>query len=424
MKRKLSSNSSLIKRFQLVQKASRKLSILSSKTINNILLDIAKTIKTEKKIIEHENSKDLLKMDKNNPLYDRLLLNQKRIESMAEDIKNIAKLSSPIGNIVEKRKLPNGLLLSKRVVPFGVIGVIYEARPNVTLDVFSICFKTQNACLLKGGSDAFFSNKILVSLIKKVLKKHNINEHCIELLSTNREEVTSMLKAHEYIDLIIPRGSKSLIDFVRDNATVPIIETGAGVVHIYFDETGKVSLAKKIIYNAKTRRPSVCNTLDTFIIHKKRLSDLPELIAPLQEQKVKIYADTESYRCLQKYYPTSLLFKAKAENFGLEYLSLKMSIKTVTSVEEAVEHITTYGSKHSEAIITSDTKTRDYFFNHVDAAVIYANASTAFTDGGEFGMGAEIGISTQKLHARGPMGLQEMTSYKWIVNGNGQIRKP
>lgn len=418
----MNTSQTLLKRFQSVQKASRKLPMMPLAKIHRVLLDVAAMIQKEQTLIIGQNLKDLEKLDKNDRLYDRVLLNQERIESIANDIKKICKLPSPVGKILEKKKLQNELLLTKRAVPFGVIGIIYEARPNVTLDVFSLCFKTQNACILKGGSDAFFSNTILVKLIKKVLKKHNLDEHCIELLSTDREEVTAMLQAHDFIDLIIPRGSKKLIDFVRDNATIPVIETGAGVVHTYFDESGKLKMAQNIIFNAKTRRPSVCNSLDTLIIHEKRLGDLAALISPLQQKEVKLYADQKSYNALHKKYPSGLLEKAAEKNFGMEYLSLQMSIKTVKTVEEAVEHINRYGSKHSESIITSHKKNREYFLKNVDAAVVYANTSTAFTDGGQFDMGAEIGISTQKLHARGPMGLDEITTYKWEVIGNGQIR--
>jgi gamma-glutamyl phosphate reductase len=317
----------------------------------------------------------------------------------------------------------NGLIISKISVPFGVVGVIYESRPNVTFDVFSLCLKSGNVCILKGGSDAIHSNTAIVKIIRKVLQEYGINQDILTLLPVGREETTQLLNALEYVDLIIPRGSRGLIDYVRDNASIPVIETGAGICHTYFDESGDKEKGRDIVNNAKTRRVSVCNALDCLIIHSKRLDDLDYIVGLCSESRVVIYADEKSYGALIGRYPSDLLQKATIESYGTEFLSYKMAIKTVNSFEEAVDHISDYGSKHSEAIISENKNNIQLFYNVVDASSIYANASTAFTDGSEFGLGAEIGISTQKLHARGPMALGALTTYKWIIEGNGQIRK-
>lgn len=405
-----------------VKTASRTLVNLEADTINQVLSDLADELLKEGKAILTENQKDLDRMDQNDPKYDRLKLTKERLEGIAGDIRNVAKLEYPVGKILEERTLKNGLKLSKTTVPMGVIGVIYEARPNVTFDVFSLCFKSGNACVLKGGSDAEFSNKKIVQLIQNVLKKHKLNKNIIYLAPSEREAVKEILNAHEFIDMIIPRGSQNLINFVRENATIPVIETGAGIVHTYFDETADLEMGKKIILNAKTRRPSVCNALDTLVIHKDRLSDLPELASPLLGHKVELFADEQAFDQLRGNYDENLLHQARPEDFGKEFLSLKMSIKTVGSMEEAIEHIIKYTSMHSEAIISKNPDNIEAFLNNVDAACVYANTSTAFTDGAQFGMGAEIGISTQKLHARGPMALPELTSYKWVIRGEGQVR--
>jgi glutamate-5-semialdehyde dehydrogenase len=361
-------------------------------------------------------------MDPGDPMVDRLLLNASRLDAIAADIRNVASLPSPLDTLLESRVLPNGLNLKKVTVPIGVIGIIYEARPNVTFDVFALCLKSGNATVLKGGSDAMYSNIAIVELIHSVLKEHGINPDTIYLLPAEREAAAVMLNAVGYIDMIIPRGSQKLIDFVRDNAKVPVIETGAGIVHTYFDKSGDLDLGKQIIFNAKTRRPSVCNALDTLVIHRDRLSELPTLVEPLQEKQVVLFADEAAFQALQGSYPDDLLHRAEPEHFGTEFLSLKMSVKTVSSLDEALEHIAHYSSRHSEAIIATDPETTATFLKRVDAAVVYANTSTAFTDGAQFGLGAEIGISTQKLHARGPMALKELTTYKWIIEGNGQVR--
>jgi len=412
----------ITKRLKAVQKASREIIILSDKAINTLLLDLADKIPDHREAILNANKKDIERMDPADPMVDRLLLNASRLDAIAADIRNVASLPSPLDVVLEQRVLPNALKLKKVAVPIGVIGIIYEARPNVTFDVFALCLKSGNATVLKGGSDAMYSNIAIVDLIHSVLKEHGINPDTIYLLPAERAAAAVMLNAVGYIDMIIPRGSQKLIDFVRDNAKVPVIETGAGIVHTYFDKSGEIDLGKKIVFNAKTRRPSVCNALDTLVIHRDRLNDLPALVEPLQEKKVLLFADTAAFQALQGFYPETLLNRAEPEHFGTEFLSLKMSVKTVGSLEEALEHIAQYSSRHSEAIIATDPETTATFLKRVDAAVVYANTSTAFTDGAQFGLGAEIGISTQKLHARGPMALKELTTYKWIIEGNGQTR--
>ena len=405
-----------------VRAASRELNLIDDKIINQALLKVALLIIKSKKEILQENAKDLRKISKDDPVYDRILLNGERIEGIANSLKLIAKYKSPIGKTLEERKLENGLNLKKVSVPFGVIGIIFEARPNVVVDVFALCFKSKNACVLKGGSSSENSNKVFIKIIQKVLKSSLGNADIAVILPNDREIVGQFLKANKYVDVIIPRGGKGLIDFVRENSSIPVIETGAGVVHTYVDEFGDINKAAKIVFNAKISRPSVCNALDTLIIHQKKLKDLGTICERMADKKVIIYADENSYKDLVGKYPKDLLFKAKKEYFGMEFLSLKMSIKTVKDLNEAVNHINTFGSGHSEAIITENKKNAEKFLNMVDAACVYVNASTRFTDGGEFGLGAEMGISTQKLHARGPMGITEITSYKWEIWGNGQIR--
>ena len=412
----------ITEQLKAVQQASREIVTLSDAAINTLLLDLADSIPSHQELILNANRKDLDRMDQADPMYDRLLLNAARLEAIAGDIRNVATLPSPLDIVLEKRTLPNGLGLKKVSVPIGVIGIIYEARPNVTFDVFALCLKSGNATVLKGGSDAMYSNIAIVDLIHAVLKKHSINPDTLYLLPSEREAAAVMLNAVGFIDMIIPRGSQKLIDFVRNNAKVPVIETGAGIVHTYFDKSGNLDLGQKIVFNAKTRRPSVCNALDTLVIHQERLNDLAALVKPLAEKLVVLYADDAAYQKLKGSYPDALLHRAEPEHFGTEFLSLKMSVKTVASLEEALRHIAHYSSRHSEAIITDDTAAKEIFLKRVDAAVVYANTSTAFTDGAQFGLGAEIGISTQKLHARGPMALKELTTYKWIIEGNGQTR--
>ena len=412
----------ITKQLGAVLQASREIITLTDEAINRLLCDLADRIPAHQETILTANKKDVERMDPADPMVDRLLLNPARLEAIAADIRNVASLTSPLDVVLEERMLQNGLGLKKVTVPIGVIGIIYEARPNVTFDVFALCLKSGNATVLKGGSDAMYSNIAIVELIHSVLKEHGINPDTIYLLPAEREAAAIMLNAVGYIDMIIPRGSQKLIDFVRDNAKVPVIETGAGIVHTYFDKSGDLELGKRVIFNAKTRRPSVCNALDTLIIHRDRLGDLPALVEPLLEKQVQLFADEAAFAALQGHYPDTLLQLAVPEHFGTEFLSLKMSVKTVASLEKALEHIAHYSSRHSEAIIATDAATTATFLKRVDAAVVYANTSTAFTDGAQFGLGAEIGISTQKLHARGPMALKELTTYKWIIEGNGQVR--
>ena len=408
--------------FEQVQEASRELVMLENDRIDEILLAVADEAVAQTDYILTENGKDLARMDEADPKYDRLKLTASRIQDIAADMRKVAELPSPLGRVLKHHVLPNGLELTRMSVPFGVIGIIYEARPNVSFDVFSLCLKSGNACVLKGGSDADASNRAIVGVIHAVLSRFGVNTHVVELLPATREATAEMLHANGYIDLIIPRGSSNLINFVRANATIPVIETGAGICHAYFDKAADLEKGKSIVNNAKTRRVSVCNALDCLVLHEDRLADLPALCAPLAKSNVLIYADESAYVALQGGYPTELLKPATEESFGTEFLSYTMAIKTVTSVDEALEHIRRNSSKHSECIITEDDAVANRFLRLVDAACVYANAPTSFTDGAQFGLGAEIGISTQKLHARGPMGLKELTSYKYLVKGCGQTR--
>ena len=398
--------------------------VLAPAVINQVLEAVADAAVAETEFLLGENQKDLDRMDPSDPKYDRLKLTASHIQDIANDIRSVAKLKSPLGDVITEYDRPNGLHISKIRVPLGVVGVIYEARPNVTFDVFALCFKTGNICILKGGSDADASNRAIISVIYDVLKKNNINVHTVTLLSVERDATEALLNAIGYVDVLIPRGSQSLINFVRNNSKVPVIETGAGIVHTYFDASADLEKGTEIILNAKTRRVSVCNALDCLIIHASRITDLPSIAKPLAAKGVEIFADEQAYIALEGHYPEKLLHEANPEHFGTEFLSLKMAVKTVDSFEEALGHIAEYSSKHSEAILSENAGNIEIFLNTVDAAAVYANASTAFTDGAQFGLGAEIGISTQKLHARGPMGLQELTSYKWVVKGNGQTRNP
>ena len=407
---------------QKIRSAAAKMTRLSDEEIKKALQGIADALLNNIDAILKENFRDLERMDPEDPKYDRLKLTEDRIKGMAGDVVNVMNLPFPLGTVLEERTLPNGLELKKVSVPLGVVGVIYEARPNVTSDVFSLTFKAGNACVLKGGSDAIYSNTILTSIIKKELEKTGIDPDIIQLLPPDRQAAKELMEAVGYIDILIPRGSQNLIDSVRENSKVPVIETGAGIVHTYFDKSGDLEKGKNIVFNAKTRRVSVCNALDCLIVHKDRIADLPELVENMAEKSVEIFADEEAYKALDGKYPSGLLQHAAPEHFGTEFLSHKMAIKTVNNFDEALEHIAKYSSKHSEAIIAEDKEAIEAFYRDVDAAAVYANTSTAFTDGAQFGMGAEIGISTQKLHARGPMALKELTTYKWIIKGDGQIR--
>lgn len=413
----------LDKTFAAVQYASRKLLALNDEEINRILLAVADAAEERTDFILAENRKDLERMDACNPKYDRLMLTPARLKEIADGIRKVAQLPSPVGRIQKQGVMPNGLKLKRVSVPFGVIGIIYEARPNVSFDVFSLCFKSGNACLLKGGSDADYSNRAIISVIHDVLKRFGTDLHVVELLPTDREATTALLHANGYVDLIIPRGSSSLINFVRQNATVPVIETGAGICHTYFDRYGDAAKGAAIVNNAKTRRVSVCNALDCLLVDADRMRDLPALCAPLQKSNVIIHADSFAYASLKGRYPAELLKEATEDDFGTEFLDYKMAVKVVDNIESAIGHILRYGSKHSECIVTEDKGHADRFCREVDAACVYVNAPTSFTDGAQFGLGAEIGISTQKLHARGPMALEEITTYKWIIEGEGQTRE-
>ena len=406
--------------FAAVRDASKTLVGLDDAKVREVLLAVADEAEKQTDYILSENQKDLDKMDKSNPMYDRLMLTKERIAGIASDIRNVAGLPSPLGKVLKDIERPNGLKLKRISVPFGVIGVIYEARPNVSFDVFSICFRSGNACVLKGGSDAHCSNTAIVNVIHSVLRRMNVNENVVALLPAGRESTGELLNAIGYVDMIIPRGSSGLINFVREHARIPVIETGAGVCHIYFDESGDLKIGQDAVFNGKTRRVSVCNSLDCLIINEKRLQDLPAICERMAEKNVIIYADQPSYDALKGKYP--YLEPATADSYGTEFLDYKMSIKTVKNLDEALEHIAKYSSKHSEAIISKDEASIEKFDRMVDAACVYTNTSTAWTDGAQFGLGAEIGISTQKMHARGPMALEELTTYKWIIKGNGQVR--
>lgn len=388
--------------FQRTKDASRMLAVMDNDTRNLVLVTVAQAIRQQKERLLRANAADLAQMDKGNPLYDRLLLTEARLDAIANDMENVSHLPSPLGRTLLEKVLPNGLRLRRVSVPFGVIGVIYEARPNVTFDVFSLCFKSGNACILKGGKDADNSNREAIALIHETLDTLHISPDVVALLPATHEATAQMLQATGYIDVCIPRGGRKLIDFVRDNAHIPVIETGAGVVNAYFDEDGDLEMGKRIIDNAKTRRVSVCNALDCLIIHRSRLADLPALLEPLKQKNVEIYMDEAHY--------------------GIEFMDYKLAVKVVDSLDEAIAHISRYGSGHSECIITSNPTHALRFQQMVDAACVYVNAPTSFTDGAQFGLGAEIGISTQKLGPRGPMGLEEITTYKWLIEGNGQTR--
>ena len=402
--------------------AAKQLVALPDEQVVKILRQVADALDAHLAEVLAANAEDLQRMDPANPKYDRLKLTADRVAAIANDMRNVASLPSPLGRVLQETVRPNGMVIKKISVPFGVIGVIYEARPNVTFDVFSLCFRSGNACVLKGGSDADSSNRALVEIIRSVLMEQGIDPAVCTLLPPEREATEELLNAVGWVDLIIPRGSGALIRFVRDHARVPVIETGAGICHTYFDQAGDVEKGRAIVNNAKTRRVSVCNALDCLIIHRARLADLPALCERLADHKVRIYADEEAFASLAGHYPMGLLEHATAESYGTEFLDYKMSIRTVDSLEEALAHIARYSSKHSESIVSEDANAIRQFQRSVDAACVYANVSTAFTDGAQFGFGAEIGISTQKLHARGPMALPELTTYKYIIEGSGQIR--
>lgn len=402
--------------------ASRTLNLVDDVTINAVLNRLAEYAVQQTDDILAANAVDLSAMETSNPMYDRLLLSADRVQAIAADIRNVATQPSPLGRQLLEITRPNGMNISKISVPFGVVGIIYEARPNVSFDVFSLCLKSGNACVLKGGTDAHHSNTAIVQVIQSILEEFNLNKNIVTLLPAGREATAELMNAVGYVDVIIPRGGKGLIEYVRDNSRIPVIETGAGVCHTYFDASGDLEKGKEIVFNSKTRRVSVCNSLDCLIVNESRLSDLPALCDKLATKNVIIYADKKAYNVLSGQYPAHLLQPATEESFGVEFLDYKMSVKTVADVHEAILHITVYSSKHSECIVSEDNASIQLFDKMVDAACVYTNVSTAFTDGAQFGLGAEIGISTQKLHARGPMALEELCSYKWIIKGEGQVR--
>lgn len=408
---------------QDVKNASRSLLGMSDKIISDLLCALADETVMQADVILNANEQDLDRMDPANPKYDRLKLTLERIQGIAADMRNVAHLPSPVGRVLRDTVRPNGLKIRQVSVPFGVIGIIYEARPNVSFDVFSLCLRSHNACVLKGGSDAQVTNEAIIKVIHGVLKRFGVDTHVVELLPGDRESTVELLHARGLVDLIIPRGSSGLIRFVRDNATVPVIETGAGICHTYFDAFGDTAKGTPIINNAKTRRVSVCNALDCVLVHRSRLADLPELCYPLADSHVIIYADDEAYASLHGHYPDELLQHAQLDSFCTEFLDYKMAIKTVASLDEAIDCINSVASGHSECIVTENKAVADRFCSEVDAACVYWNAPTSFSDGAQFGLGAEIGISTQKMHARGPMALEAITTYKWVIEGDGQIRK-
>ncbi|OUN74410.1 glutamate-5-semialdehyde dehydrogenase [Barnesiella sp. An55] len=403
--------------------AADKLNLIDDATIARVLCAVADEADREARYILEENRRDLERMSESDPRYDRLMLTPERLAGITADMRRVASLPSPLGRKLASFDRPNGMHIDKVSVPFGVIGIIYEARPNVTFDVFSLCMKSGNVCILKGGSDAQYSNLALMNIINRVLITHGIDSNSAILLPNDHSFTDKLLTAVGKVDLVIPRGSSRLINYVREHALVPVIETGAGICHTYFDEAGDLEKGRNIVFNAKTRRVSVCNALDCLIVHQNRLPDLPALCAPLAEKRVIIYADPQAYEALDGQYPHELLQPATAESFGTEFLDYKMAIKTVATFDEALAHIARDSSKHSECIVTDDETRKRQFVQRVDAACVYTNVSTAFTDGGQFGFGAEIGISTQKLHARGPMALPELTTYKYIISGNGQTRQ-
>lgn len=405
------------------REAANRLNLIDDATIGRVLCAVADEADREADYILQENRRDLERMDESDPRYDRLMLTRERLAGITADMRRVASLPSPLGRTLASFDRPNGMHIDKVSVPFGVVGIIYEARPNVTFDVFSLCLKSGNVCVLKGGSDAACSNQALMNIINRVLTSHGIDSYTAVLLPNDHSFTDKLLTAVGQVDLVIPRGSSRLINYVREHALVPVIETGAGICHTYFDEAGDLEKGRNIVFNAKTRRVSVCNALDCLVVHSRRLPDLPDLCAPLAAKQVVIYADPQAYEALSGKYPDELLQPATAESFGTEFLDYKMAVKTVASFDEALAHIARYSSKHSECIVTDDESRKQQFARQVDAACVYTNVSTAFTDGGQFGFGAEIGISTQKLHARGPMALPELTTYKYIISGNGQTRQ-
>jgi glutamate-5-semialdehyde dehydrogenase len=412
----------ILDQFQSTRLAASSLAMASGESRNLILLSLATLIRENSAEILLENQKDMDQMPIDHPMRDRLHLTEERLENLAASVISVTKLPDPSGQTVSQKKLANGLELTKVSVPLGVVGVIFESRPNVTIDVAALCIRSGNAAVLRGGTDALNTNTILVDLIHQALTQQGISADVVYLMPPDREHVTTLLTAVKYIDVIIPRGSEALIQRVRKESLVPTIETGAGVCHTYVASSADINMAVEVVVNAKVSRPSVCNSLDTIIIHQSVAKQfLTQVFEPLEAYSVKIFADERSFSILEKL-PYPFLEKASEADFGREFLDFACSIKVVSDSQEALAHISTYSSRHSEAIITSDEVEAHYFLSVVDAAAVYWNASTRFTDGGEFGLGAEIGISTQKLHARGPFALEKLVTEKWIGKGQGQIR--
>ncbi len=413
---------SILPLLQKTQQASAAVRRLSDAHRSDLLNDLAAIVEQSKVLIMSENQKDLDLMDKVDPKYDRLLLNESRIQGLADSLREVALLPDPTGEVLIERNLENGLNIKKIAVPMGVVGVIYESRPNVTIDVASLCLRSGNACVLKGGKEAVFSNTCLIDLIHEILAKYGVADEAVLLLPSDRKFTEELLKATRYVDIIIPRGSDSLIQYVRQNSLIPTIETGAGVVHTYVETSADLDKAKEIIVNARVSRPSVCNSLDCAIIDETIINEfLPMLVEDFKKWNVEVYADEASFAIFEKI-GYEKLQKAQEEDFGKEWLDYKISIKTVANLDEALSHIQAFSSRHSEAILTQNQAFAYRFLAEVDAAAVYHNASTRFTDGGQFGLGAEIGISTQKLHARGPFALEKLVTEKWIVLGDGQVR--
>ncbi len=401
-------------------KAAINLRATKDKSIKSALVSLAALIEQNTKALLKANASDLAKQDADNPRNDRLMLNEARLKNIAKSIKNISRLPNPSGLKLASRTLKNGLLLEKFSVPLGVVGAVYESRPNVTFDIAALCLRSQNGCLLKGSGDADETNRAAIVLIKKALKSNGINPDCITLLPADRQSVEQLFTATRYVDVIIPRGSEGLIQFVRKNSKVPVIETGAGVCHVYVEKDADLKKAVSIVVNAKVSRPSVCNAVDTVLVDEAIAPDFLTLLQPaLKPHNVEVFADKKAYKLLKGYEPLTV---ANPEDFGREFLSLKCAVKVVKNIDAALLHLGQYSTKHSEAIVSENKKQCERFLHEVDAAAVYANASTRFTDGEEFGLGAEIGISTQKLHARGPFALEKLVTEKWIIKGNGQVR--
>ena len=411
----------LVEKGAAAKKAAVALAQASTELKNQALLAIAKAIRAREKEILAANTRDCADASPRIEI-DRLRLTPERVQGMARDVEAVSRLDDPIGEEFDRVTRPNGLAISKRRVPLGVVGVVYESRPNVTSDVAAICLKTGNAVVLRGGSEALASNQAITAAIHAGLAEVGLPPESVQLIaSTDRALVQRLLKAREYLDVIIPRGGEGLIRMAIEHATVPVIETGAGVCHTYVDRAADLDMALRIVFNAKVRRPTICNALDTLLVHREIAGAwLPKMAAEWAGARVEIHADEEASRVLKEAGAPCVL--AVPEDWGREFLSLVAAVKIVGSLDDALEHIRVYGSGHSEAIVTADRDVAARFLREVDAAAVFVNASTQFTDGGEFGLGTEVGISTQKLHARGPMGLRELTSYKWVIEGTGQTR--